>query len=527
MRCRNRPDKRIELKKPLRALIVEDCEADAELLLAELARADYDVDWIRVQTADAMQAALEQKWDVVLSDYSLPEFTGPAALALLQASGRDLPFIMVSGTIGEEAAVGALKAGANDFLVKGRLARLAPAIERELRDVSARRDRERLEDQLRQAQKMEAIGRLAGGVAHDFNNMLTAILGYSELLIDQIGPDMPLGRDLREIQAAAQRAAALTKQLLAFSRKQVLEMAPVNLNTVVTALAPMLSRLLGERVTIETRLAEDLNWVFGDASQLEHLIINLSVNARDAMPDGGTLTITTNNVELGSADTARRPGAQIGSYATVSVTDTGTGMSPEIQARIFEPFFTTKELGKGTGLGLAAIYGTVKQLGGYIEVESQVASGSTFTIYLPKTERSAPLSNGTLREGSPPGNETILLVEDEGGVRAFTKTALQRFGYRVIESESAESALLLIENHQPAIDLLLTDIVLPKMDGRGLALHLTKRQPDLPVLFMSGYDDHWTSSGDPFQKRGHLIQKPFSTNALLSKIRELLAGASR
>jgi two-component system cell cycle sensor histidine kinase/response regulator CckA len=509
--------------KPLRVLLVEDSEADADVLLGELARAGYDLTSERVQTADTMKAALAHAvWDVVVCDYNMPTFSGPAALAVLQALDRDLPFIIVSSAIGEETAVSALKAGANDFLVKGRLARLAPAIERELRDVAARRERVRLEDQLRQAQKMEAVGLLAGGVAHDFNNILTAILGYAELLIDQIGPDKPMGQDLREIQAAAKRAAALTQQLLAFSRKQVLAMTPVSVNDVIRILKPMLERLLGERIAITTTLVGDLHCVLADASQLEHLMINLSVNARDAMPRGGKLTIATRNVELDAVYAATHPGARAGSFAAVSVTDTGVGMLPEVQARIFEPFYTTKERGRGTGLGLAAVYGTVKQLGGYIEVDSHVGSGTTFTTYFPKTEQVAQASKVSPQLSSPPGNESILLVEDDDGVRAFTMIALKRFGYRVIEADSAEAALTLLERAVTPIDLLLTDIVLPGMDGRDLAARLTRDCPDMQVLLMSGYAANWKE----LPEGTHMLEKPFSTLALFTKIRELLGQGS-
>jgi CheY-like chemotaxis protein len=341
-------------------------------------------------------------------------------------------------------------------------------------------------------------------------------------LIEQIGPDKPLGRDLREIQAAAERAATLTRQLLAFSRKQVFQMEPVDLNAIVGRLKPLLSRLLGERITIATELADELHYVLADASQLEHLIINLALNARDAMPEGGSITVSTGNVELGPDQTPAEFDLQAGAYAMVSVTDTGTGMSPEIQAKIFEPFFTTKELGHGTGLGLAAIYGTVKQLGGAIVVTSAVGKGSTFTIYLPRTAQRTRTSTPASRTGSVPGNETILLVEDERGVRAFTKTALQRFGYRVIEAESAEAAMSLLEKEDTFINLLLTDIVLPKMDGRELASRLTRTQPDIPVLLMSGYSDTWARTGEHHYP---LIEKPFPIQALLTKIRHLLGSS--
>jgi PAS domain S-box-containing protein len=633
---------------PIRVLIVEDSAADAELLVRELERGGYSVASERVQTAAAFQEALARAaWDVVVSDYDLPMFSGPAALEVLQTTGLDIPFIMMSGTIGEEIAVSALKAGAHDFLVKGRLARLIPAIERERTEVAVRRERARAEDalrrseaqyrslvdgavfgifqateagrfvtvnpalvailgygstddllqvgwaplhddpdvaaalirrshdlapltgeeaiwrrkngdpirvrlsgrlieepqtrrtlcevmvediteqhrlhaQLRQAQKMEAIGLLAGGVAHDFNNMLTAILGYSEMLAEQIGPDKPIGRDLREITAAAERAAALTKQLLAFSRKQVFSMVAVDLNHVVGTVKPMLQRLLGERITVTSALIDDLVPVMADIAQLEHLLINLSVNARDAMPDGGVLTFTTANLTLDAVFTRDRPGAITGPCAMVSVADTGIGMPPDVQARIFEPFFTTKESGRGTGLGLAAVYGTVKQLGGYIDVESHPGRGTTFSVYLPKATHAAEPPRARPPVSAQVGHETILLVEDESGVRSFVTTALRRFGYRVLEADSAEAALTLLEGYTAPVHLLLTDLVLPHMNGAQLATRVSRERPHMRVLFMSGYSGGLPSFAGPLDPNFNLLEKPFTAQTLLTKTRQLL-----
>ena len=509
--------------KPLRVLMVEDSPLDAEILAQELASGGYDLTWERVETADALKAALERaSWDIILSDYSLPAFTGPAALRLMQSTARDIPFIIVSGTIGEETAVSALRAGACDFLTKGHLARLLPAVERELRDVDRRRERTRtqaaLEEQLRQAQKMEAIGQLAGGIAHDFNNLLTAILGYSELITDQIGPDKPLGRDLREIMTAAQRAAALTRQLLAFSRRQVLTVTAIDLNQVVRDIEAMLRRLIGEQITITTVLAADLDAVMADATQLEQVLMNLAVNARDAMPQGGELTIRTRNAHA-QADGARR---DAGLWVGLSVTDTGTGMPPEIQTKIFEPFFTTKERGHGTGLGLAAVHGIVTQLRGCITVESAVGHGTTFRIDLPATRAAVVPSKPAATGAVPVGVETILLVEDERGVRAFIALALKRFGYQVLEAESAESALARVERDRRPIHLLLTDVVLPKMGGRDLAARLGQVRPGLPVLFMSGYTEQFTTAGGFLESGVQLLEKPFSAHALLTKVRHVL-----
>jgi PAS domain S-box-containing protein len=383
-------------------------------------------------------------------------------------------------------------------------------------------ERKQLEEQLRQASKMEAIGQLAGGVAHDFNNMLAIILGYSELLSEQIGPDKPIGQDLRQITAAAERAAVLTRQLLAFSRKQVFSVVPVDVSSVVRTVKPMLQRLLGERITVTTALADDLVSVMADTAQLEHLLINLSVNARDAMPEGGELTFTTANVTLDATFTRDHPDAIIGSYAMVSVADTGIGMSAAVQARIFEPFFTTKESGRGTGLGLAAAYGTVKQLGGYIQVESRLGRGSTFSLYLPKTTRTAPPPRVDKPASAHGGNETILLVEDESGVRAFLKLALQRFGYHVIEADTAEAALILLKGYPAPVHLLLTDIVLPGMDGTELAVHVTRERPHTLVLFMSGYARGLGSTAGALDPDINLLEKPFTAQALLAKTRQVL-----
>jgi signal transduction histidine kinase len=512
--------------KPLRVLLVEDSLSDAELLLHELARG-YDVTHQRVETAASMRSALAaDTWDVVLSDYSMPAFTAPEALAVLRQTDADLPFIIVSGTIGEETAVASLKAGACDFLVKGRLARLIPAIERERREVDLRRERARahqaLEEQLRQSQKMEAIGQLAGGVAHDFNNMLTAILGYSQLLAEQIGPDEQVGKDLREIVAAAQRAAALTRQLLAFGRKQTIEPIPISLNAIVEELEPMLRRLITANVCIRTTLDPRTFAVLADSTQLEQVLMNLVVNARDAMPEGGTLTIDTHNATLDDEQARVHPASPPGEYAVLSVADTGVGMTREVQARIFEPFYTTKERGRGTGLGLAAVYGIVQQLGGRVAVESEPGRGAIFRIYLPKTDRVPQVAAAPLRSVASLGTEAILLVEDETGVRSFARTVLERHGYRVLEAASSEAALARLGAGLDGVDLLLADVMLSGMDGGQLAQRLRRQRPDLRVLFMSGYADPNAKLALPIGSP--MLEKPFTAHALLSRVRETLSG---
>ena len=369
----------------LRVLVVEDSEVDAQLLLRELQRGGFEPQARRVETAEAMQAALRgQTWDVIVSDYSLPRFTAPAALALLTESGLDVPFIIVSGTVNEEIAVDSLKLGASDFISKGNLTRLVPAMRRELAAAALHRERLRLEAQLRQSQKMEAIGQLAGGIAHDFNNLLAVITSYSELLIETFPTTDERRDDLLEIRRAAERATALTRQLLAFSRRQVLQPTVVDLNAAVRELERMLRRTIGSDIEFEAALDGTLGRVQVDPGQLDQILINLAVNARDAMPSGGRLRFETANVTLTATDTRENPGMTPGDYVALYVSDTGVGMDAETRARAFEPFFTTKEAGKGTGLGLSTVFGIARQSGGYVTVTSALGQGTTFQVYLPR-----------------------------------------------------------------------------------------------------------------------------------------------
>ncbi len=506
---------------PLRVLLVEDSRADAELLVHEL-RARYDVTSKRVDTAGALRDALQSEpWDVILSDYSMPSFSAPEALGIVHEAGLDIPFIIVSGTIGEETAVASLKAGACDFLVKGRLARLIPAIEREIRERDERRERVRahdlLQEQLRQAQKLEAIGQLAGGVAHDFNNMLTAILGYAEMLSEQIGPDKPIGKDLRQIVSAAERASALTRQLLAFGRNQSIKPVVLSLNDIVGNIEPMLRRLIAENVSIRTALDPRTFAVHADPIQIEQVLMNLSVNARDAMPSGGVLRIETRNAT--KKELAAATGSPGGDFAVLRVSDTGTGMTPEVMARIFEPFFTTKDHGRGTGLGLAAVKGIVAQLGGFVTVDSEQGRGTRFDIYLPKANRLPDARPVVVQSVPDIGTEAVLLVEDDAAVRGFTRTVLQRHGYRVQEAESSEAALARMAG-APGVDLLLTDVMLTGMNGAELAQALRRMQPSLRVLFMSGYGD--ATPDEMLPDEADVLVKPFTAQALLTRVRQAL-----
>jgi len=384
-------------------------------------------------------------------------------------------------------------------------------------------DRKLLEEQLRQAQKMEAVGRLAGGVAHDFNNLLTVIGGRGELLRARLAADSPLGRHVDLILETAERAAALTRQLLAFSRKQVLQPKVLDLRLVVAGMEPILRQLIGEAIELITVAGEDLGVVRADPGQVEQVILNLSVNARDAMPHGGRLVLETANVVLDEVFVRQRPGARAGRYVGLAVSDTGTGISPEVEAHLFEPFYTTKGVGQGTGLGLATVYGIVKQSGGYIAVSSEPGRGARFDIYLPRVEGATPTDGGSRDPGPPErGHETILLVEDQDEVRDLARDILQSAGYTVLEAGQGADALRAWEEHGGRVHLLLTDVIMPQMGGRELAGRLTAARPGLRVLYMSGYTDEALGEPCVLDARHAFLHKPFTSTTLLTKVRDVL-----
>jgi len=377
---------------PVNVLIVEDNEDDAQLVKRELQKQGFTPDISRVDSGPLLRSALiERHWDVVISDHSMPGFSGDEALNLVKLFDPDLPVIVVSGTRNEEHAVDAMRSGASDFIVKSRLHRLAPVVERELKASALRAEQRKiaqaLEDsqrQLQESQQLEAVGRLAGGVAHDFNNLVAAILSYADLILHSLPPGDLHREDVEEIKRAGRHAADLTRQLVAFSRQQVLHKSVLNLNDVVHDVLGVLQRLTGPAVIFELHFHPRPWLTKGDRAQMEQVLMNLATNARDAMPDGGTLTITTENVSVPEHGLTTRPPVP-GQYVMLAARDTGTGVPDEIQAKIFDPFFTTKELGKGTGLGLATVFGVVRQSGGYVYVDSAPGEGAAFTIYLPRT----------------------------------------------------------------------------------------------------------------------------------------------
>ena len=392
------------------------------------------------------------------------------------------------------------------------------------RDITAQR---RLEEQIRQAVKVEAVGRLAGGIAHDFNNILTAILGTTQLLQRELGPDDPHYTDVEEIRLAAERAADLTRQLLAYSRRQVLAPRVLDLNAVVLSLDHMLRRLIGEDVALINALAPQVAAVRADPGQIEQVIVNLALNARDAMPGGGTLTMDTANVELDAAFARTHPGAVPGSYVRLRVRDSGTGMDAGTRAHMFEPFFTTKSVGKGTGLGLATVYGIVKQSGGYISVESEPGRGSVFTILLPRTSDTPDATASTALPDQPArGTETILLVEDEEAVRTLSDRVLSKLGYSVLPAQSGADALRVAERHRGPIDLVLTDVVMPGLSGRDLVRQLAAVRPGTKVLYISGYSDEAIARHGVLDPGTAFLQKPFTPDRLADKVREVIDAAN-
>ena len=402
------------------------------------------------------------------------------------------------------------------------------AVQGSARDITERKRAEEAlrasQLQLQQSQKLEAIGQLAGGVAHDFNNMLTAIIGYTDLSLRRVGLENPIRRNLEETKKAAERAASLVRQLLAFSRKQILEPKVLDLNDVVKDMHKMLTRLIGENIKLATRLQTDLGSVKADPCQVEQIIVNLVVNARDAMPRGGRVTIETSNIVLDDQIVFKHVSVKPGKYVMLAVSDTGSGMDQETQARIFEPFFTTKEVGKGTGLGLSTVYGIVKQSGGNIWVYSEQGLGTVFKVYLPRIDdtTATTIPSPALDTSVPRGTETILLVEDEDIVRGLTRKILMQAGYNVLDAKGGEEAISLCRAHAGPIDLLLTDVVMPEISGKEIADRLLELRPLTRVLFMSGYTDEAIVQHGVLDANVKFIQKPFTWVGLTRKVRNVL-----
>lgn len=512
---------------PLRVLIVEDSEDDSALIVRELKRAGYETDFKRVDSHDALKSILAlQDWDLVISDFSMPQFSGTDALKLVRATGSDAPFIFVSGTMGEDTAVDALKNGAQDYLVKTNLKRLVPAVQRELREVEARRERKRLEKHVQQLQKFEAIGRLAGGIAHDFNNTIGAILGWAEMGYEEAREGSRLHDRFEKIRDQAVWAGKLTSQLLTFARRQVLQPSGVNLNTLIDDCMKLLHRVIGAQFEIRIVKNPELEITLADPTQVEQALMNLCLNARDAMPEGGTLTIETQNVEIDEEYCRQHPFGKAGRYVLLSVSDTGVGMDKGTLDRVFEPFFTTKEMGRGTGLGLATVYGAVKQHNGFIYAYSEPGNGTVFRLYFPvlvgaaeprEIQREVPLQKGT---------ETILLADDYDALRETTREMLESLGYEVISAKDGAEAIELFKLNADQVDLIFLDVVLPSQSGPEVYSQICAIRPGTKVIFASGYTAENSLLKSAIEHGTIILQKPFSMNSLSRAIRDALARKS-
>jgi two-component system cell cycle sensor histidine kinase/response regulator CckA len=509
------------MRNSIRLLLIEDSEDDAALLLRLLREGGFEVEAERVDTAADLATALNKNWDIIISDHSMPHFSGSEALKMVRARDAEIPFIFVSGTIGEDVATDAMRVGAQDYVMKSSLKRLVPAVQRELQEAEDRRERKRLELHVYQLQRFEAIGRLAGGVAHDFNNIIGAILGWAELGFEATQESTRPHHHFHKIREQSLRAGKLTAQLLAFGRKQILQPRKVNLNLLVQEEMNLLRRVIGADIEIRVQTAEDLRVTQVDPTQMEQVVMNLCLNARDAMAGGGQLLLETQNVELGEEICRAHPYVRPGSYVLLSVSDTGIGMDAETIEHIFEPFFTTKEMGKGTGLGLATVYGIVKQHGGFIFANSEPGKGTTFRVYLPAGSgvhepREAVCESQPLR-----GSETILLAEDHEGLRDTAQEMLQSLGYRLLVASDGKQALELFKANKDQIDLIIMDVVMPSLSGPEAYREMSLLRPGVRVLFTTGYTPEAKELVEMVKEGAAILQKPYS----LTRLSEMVRGA--
>ncbi len=513
------------MKSPLHILHLEDDPNDAALVQSTLEAAGIVCVTTRVQDHDGFVAALEGGGiDLILSDFTLPAFDGLSAAEIVRNKWPGIPLILVSGTLGEEQAIDSLKSGATDYVLKGRLARLVPAVRRAMQEVEERVERRKLEAQFVEAQKMEVVGRLAGGVAHDFNNILAVVLGHSDLIMRDLRPEDPLREHVEEIRDASKRAAGLTRQLLVFSRNQTVQPVVLDLNETVRDLDKMLRRLIDEDIEMTIVLGRDIGRVKADSGYVGQVLMNLVVNSRDAMPNGGKLTIATSNATLDEHYAQTHAGATPGDYVMLSVSDTGTGMSQDVQSHLFQAFFTTKPKGKGTGLGLPTCQTIVQQSGGHIGLYSEPGKGTTFKIYFPRVDQALDVAAGAIpTERSPRGTETLLVVEDDPSVRRLAREVLEAQGYKVLSAPNGQDALRVARQHKGApIRLAVTDVIMPVMGGRAMAESLKTTYPDLRILFTSGYTDDAIARHGVLEAGVEFLPKPYTPRILAWKVRQLL-----
>jgi two-component system, cell cycle sensor histidine kinase and response regulator CckA len=505
-------------------LMIDDQPANLRLLERILGQGGYTELRGVNDARQSLAAYHEFQPDLILLDLMMPFVDGVGVLERIRplTAVTYLPIVMLTANVTSEAKRRALAAGATDFLTKP-----LDAIEVLLRIKNLLQTRsltKRLEAQFLQAQRLESVALLAGGVAHDFNNMLTVINGLSEMMLTTVGRDQPMYQYIQQIFGAGMRAVALTRQLLAFTRKRVFAPAAFDLNVLVKDSEKMLRRLIGEHIAVSTKLSPNLGMIKADQGMIEQGIMNLAINARDAMPKGGQLGLATANADVDECRAKQHLGVQPGAYVELTVSDNGSGMDEATKARIFEPFFTTKEIGKGTGLGLTTVHATIKQSGGFIEVSSAPGCGTTFKIYLPRIPAAVELmpDSTSQRPPLPTRAGTVLLAEDEEAVRSLGSLALRSAGYSVVEARDGEEALELSQRHSGPMDLLLTDVVMPKMNGLDLADRLVAMRPEIKVLYMSGYTGDAVSRFESDLSSKPFLQKPFTVSVLANKVHEVL-----
>ncbi len=505
------------MKSPLSILHLEDDPSDAALLQDWLTRGSIACEIKRVsRRSDFVEALKSAGIDLILADYSLPGFNGIEALEIVKSQWPDIPFILVSGVLGEDVAVESLKKGATDYILKDRPSRLVPAVRRAMEEVELRIEKKYLEEQVLRAQKVELFGELAGGLAHDFNNILTVIMSNSSLLMSATKSKDRLHKFASQIEYASEHAAAITRQLLIFSRHEAQQVVTLALDDLVKNTETMLRHLIPENIDLKSVFTGDNVCVRGDVGCLEQVLINLVLNSRDAIPGSGFIEIKTGCVSLEESEVAHA--AMAGDYAVLSVRDNGRGMSEEVKSRLFEPFFTTKPAGSGTGLGLVTCQRIIAEAGGHISVESEAGEGSTFTIFLPRAFDRVPptlkVEDADFPEG---GTETLLLVEDDPALRSYTGSLLGDLGYHVFRASNGKEGLQMMRvPHTPSPALVVTDVVMPVMDGSTMARNLQELHPGLRFLFLSGYPDTTIAPHGILATGIHFLRKPF-TPALLAK----------
>jgi signal transduction histidine kinase len=516
------------MKSKFRILHLEDSEEDCELVHQLLVRDGIDCEIVRCDNREKFIRDLEGKnFDLIFADCTLPHFNGVHALELARELAPEVPFIFVSGTIEEDSAIESLRSGATDYVLKDRLSRLVPAVRRALAETEERAKSQEMEQRLRQAQRLEAVGTLAGGIAHDFNNILTIIKGYTSLLPLECGKPERVREIAETIDRASLRGSELVDQLLAFARKSGGAFTSTPLNHRVREIASMLRPALPQNIAFELQLEEGLPEIHADPGQVERVLINLATNARDAMPEGGRIIFSTSKVRGEEAPV--HAGGEADEYLCLRVTDTGCGMDEATRQRIFEPFFTTKPRGKGTGLGMPVVYGLMQSHNGFVDVRSQPGQGTSVSLFFPVPTR--PLLSPTGRAPDAPqsveGTETVLIVDDEPDVRYFLEVILKAHGYRVLSARNAETALEMLSLRPGGIDILLSDVGLPAIDGFELSRRARQIQPRLKTILCSGYTDGSLKTKLAEEGIDGFIPKPYNTNALLQTIRAIVDKGAR